>query len=387
MSKTIAFLSGKGGSGKTTLSLTIGNMLADCDVRVLIIDCDLQTNGLTYFYEEYLDRDTSQICFWDMLHPNPRKLYRNPIRIKDKLSFIPSIRKIADNLEAVMEYNDTISAFFRENYQRITKDYDIVLLDCAAGYSDVLRYILPLTDYNLVILEADSISMSAMRSLFLKIANYFPDTKFYQVYNKIRENDLAKYTERDGAFFTNIGAIVFDWAIPEAFSLANVPTIDSTGLKFGTQLFMVCSRLFRGDYFQKKLNKYNLQLTIAKNKSERNQLQEEFVNNRAGRKSLFERSSSVIALLSVLVSFSVFIFLLFEHNNRIEDIRFPLALLASVILSFLSVFITRFIQESRERHLKLSIYRNKIEELEKSISFLEESLNNTEGTTGKQAQL
>ena len=54
MGKSVALLSGKGGSGKTTLSLTIAYMFASYELKVLLVDCDLLTNGATYFFEDHL---------------------------------------------------------------------------------------------------------------------------------------------------------------------------------------------------------------------------------------------------------------------------------------------------------------------------------------------
>lgn len=51
MSTSIAFLSGKGGSGKTTLALSMADLLSRCGIRTLLVDCDMSTNGATYFYE------------------------------------------------------------------------------------------------------------------------------------------------------------------------------------------------------------------------------------------------------------------------------------------------------------------------------------------------
>ena len=45
MAKSIAFISGKGGSGKTTLALSIASMLANAGLKILYIDCDMATNG------------------------------------------------------------------------------------------------------------------------------------------------------------------------------------------------------------------------------------------------------------------------------------------------------------------------------------------------------
>ena len=57
MSTSIALMSGKGGSGKTSLALTIASILSECDIKVLMIDCDMATNGATYFFETIHHKD------------------------------------------------------------------------------------------------------------------------------------------------------------------------------------------------------------------------------------------------------------------------------------------------------------------------------------------
>ena len=54
MSIILSLLSGKGGSGKTTMALSMSVLLSECGVKTLLIDCDLTTNGATYFYEDDL---------------------------------------------------------------------------------------------------------------------------------------------------------------------------------------------------------------------------------------------------------------------------------------------------------------------------------------------
>ena len=46
----ICFASAKGGAGKTVVTATVGTFLAALGKRVLIIDTDAATNGLTLFY-------------------------------------------------------------------------------------------------------------------------------------------------------------------------------------------------------------------------------------------------------------------------------------------------------------------------------------------------
>mgnify|MGYP002589414427 FL=1 len=98
MSKILALLSGKGGSGKTTLALSIASMLSECRLKVLLVDCDLSTNGATYFYEEKLAENTNEISsFYNLFigdtNDDSYKL-RKVIKIDEYMDFMPSIVKI-----------------------------------------------------------------------------------------------------------------------------------------------------------------------------------------------------------------------------------------------------------------------------------------------------
>jgi len=50
--KIFCLASPKGGSGKTIITATLGAFLAGIGKKVLIIDADAATNGLTLFYLE-----------------------------------------------------------------------------------------------------------------------------------------------------------------------------------------------------------------------------------------------------------------------------------------------------------------------------------------------
>ena len=49
MIKTISFLSGKGGTGKTSIVANLGIILAQNGLKVLMIDMDFFTRGLTFY--------------------------------------------------------------------------------------------------------------------------------------------------------------------------------------------------------------------------------------------------------------------------------------------------------------------------------------------------
>lgn len=259
MAKSIAVISGKGGSGKTTLSLSMASLFSQCDLKVLLIDCDFATNGATYFYENKLDNKI--ICLSEVL--NNEITEYNFIKVNENLSFMPSIKQIDGNnySDSIRINLNTAKEKFKKFYQESSKNFDIILFDCQAGYTDLLKIILVYADINLAVMEADAISSAAMRSLYLKIAYLIKERKIYQVFNKITEEEYQIYSKiSGGTVFTNIEAVIFDWGIRKAFAISQIPDMTNFSSKFGRQIFnigsMLINFLFSDSKFQENLEFY-----------------------------------------------------------------------------------------------------------------------------------
>jgi len=70
---TFAIVSGKGGTGKTFISASIGGWLAYLGFRVLLVDMDISTCGLTNFLRRH-NYDNKKFCLTDYF---TGKIYRN----------------------------------------------------------------------------------------------------------------------------------------------------------------------------------------------------------------------------------------------------------------------------------------------------------------------
>ena len=86
MSKVLALLSGKGGSGKTTLALSIATLLSNSGIRVLLVDCDLNTNGATYFFEDKLDAKNENLVSLSLL-VSSKEQEGEYLRINENMDF------------------------------------------------------------------------------------------------------------------------------------------------------------------------------------------------------------------------------------------------------------------------------------------------------------
>ncbi len=85
MSSIITFISGKGGSGKTVTSSAIGQFLAGLGFKVLLVDTDASTNGLTLFFLTEVNTSKKrqhslfrQVSYWRAVLPNMRDAWFDP---------------------------------------------------------------------------------------------------------------------------------------------------------------------------------------------------------------------------------------------------------------------------------------------------------------------
>ena len=126
MSKILTLLSGKGGSGKTTIALSIAAMLANCGMKVLLVDCDLATNGGSYFFEDLLSNESHKaVSLYDIISGKASTNYHF-IRTNNAFDFFPSIAKITkDAIRA------TPSEESKTNWERfeqaIQNKYEVII--------------------------------------------------------------------------------------------------------------------------------------------------------------------------------------------------------------------------------------------------------------------
>lgn len=348
MSRIISLLSGKGGSGKTTLALSFASMLSDCKIRTLLVDCDLSTNGATYFFEDQMSDDGYLTTFIDIALQRQEIPYQ-PHIVNEFFDFLPAQKNLRQ-VDVLSTYGrhgniELLSSYFN----KIERNYDVILLDCQAGYTNLLDFIVPFSDYNLVIMEADAISSAAIRNLYLKVANLMGESKFYQIFNKVTPDEYDIYRKvTGGTFFTNIGTITFDWSIRKAFSLAQIPDLKNTQSEYGFQIYEICKAVFMGAKYQERLALFNLNYSIEKIDAEMKDLKYELTNEKKTytHDNFFRRLSMVISLFGCCLTFFAILF----SNNQLEAIwdyltsnSLLISLIITVCVSLIASLITSLV--------------------------------------------
>lgn len=384
MSKILALLSGKGGSGKTTLALSMSSMLSDCGVKVLLIDCDLCTNGATYFYENRLSDNCGIIkSFHNMINGLDNENY-SFISINENMDFIPSVIRISKNNTESYSYRKEDDKNILNFIRKYEGNYDVIIFDCQAGYTDVLRLVLPIINISLVVMEADAISSAAIRGLYLKIGEFLEDKKVYQIFNKATDEEYEIYSKiSGGTVFTNIETVKFDWKIRKAFCLTEIPDMNKTSSDYGVRIYNICKILLKEEYIQNMLNKYEIVIKLNENLELENKLERKIAllqkENAIVTKSNTHRKYLAM-FIEVMVITTCFCFYSMVNSKVLsnDEIVSYVVILLMIVITLVNYFTIRskpIVRGRKERYFELNMYRKQLRQVIEKIQELQEQYN------------
>lgn len=189
----LCFISAKGGSGKTVTAASLGTLLSGLGLRVLLIDTDAATNGLTLLFLEQLLQGAKALegnhglgLFEALADSSP-----TIIEVSSSLSFVPAAFKLRNTEEVPPER-------FRwnlENLLRQTQDFDIVLVDAQAGTDAYAQFSASLSDVHIIVSEYDPVSAQGIDRLKLIFADEMrPASTFTEFAAAIGEGlKIARY--------------------------------------------------------------------------------------------------------------------------------------------------------------------------------------------------
>jgi len=242
--KIIAFLSGKGGSGKTSTAIAITKLLSEMGYSCLLVDFDLATNGGSYFFQERLGRGDKGI--WErlaQLEPNedvplgarergeirPIGVDDLIIRVNEKFHFVAS----RVNLKTKGKSYDSVPFRLSQLKGGILspllewakkRDTDYVLIDCQAGFTLPSAAAAEVADLAVVVTEPDSISSDAAENLLVQLGDSLPNERRYLV-NMIDVRDAETYRGMRNVFHSmnRLPPLPFDFAVRNAFGTRQIP--------------------------------------------------------------------------------------------------------------------------------------------------------------------
>lgn len=199
MAKAICFASPKGGAGKTTIAASIATLIASFDKKVLLIDFDEATNGLSLLYLKEIERkieSSESPIGLDGMFPLFSDI-PDVVSISENLDLVPASYRFKINEQGQVEdYHKRIAGVVE--YFRF--EYDFLIIDAQAG-SDAASLASTSADVSdLVVLVSEYDPMSAagierLKSLSPNTLNY---ERTYTLINKM----LPEFSKSFHDFFS-----------------------------------------------------------------------------------------------------------------------------------------------------------------------------------------
>lgn len=213
MSQVVALISAKGGTGKTSIAVNLAHACAIAGVKVLFIDCDINTYGATAFYRQkecvkgQLSKCiTFQEILQNILYPEIYKIddKKQDIEVEKNLDFIPGGKYLVYNTaeDGVKEQYNKLQESLAKYFDKWIEKYDVLILDQGAGYNSLIDIMVSFATEVLIVREEDKISLGLTRELFEKIRkpsrhiilciNKIPEKKYNDKKEKLEEDILIK---------------------------------------------------------------------------------------------------------------------------------------------------------------------------------------------------
>lgn len=222
MQYIISVISGKGGVGKTTVSINIAHRLARYNIKTLLVDCDVNTSGATMFYKlaGLVPKDLHDVI-------SIRKILHNlidvnlfgdknssgdlsEIKIEENLAFIPAVNDL-DHPE-LMGYSkedlERIKKSFYDLLQTWNSKYNVIIFDHSAGYNNLINFILEASTKIFLIREPNILSVEASRGVFGKIKSL--SIPIVGCVNKISDEEYKNAFDGITGLIPEITAFLYD---------------------------------------------------------------------------------------------------------------------------------------------------------------------------------
>jgi len=201
-------VTGKGGSGKTTIAAHLSVAFADKGYRVIAVDADPSLNMSAIFgYEdiksigeikEIVEEKTKKADGIYILNPDVKDLIdRYSVKVKKNLNLIASSTIKRADSGCLCPENALIKALMRE---LILDRDEVVIMDMEAGLEIMSRGTVKNINKILVITETNRGSILVTEKI-LRFSRELGIRDSYVIGNKIRNNDIKLLEERFDVFY------------------------------------------------------------------------------------------------------------------------------------------------------------------------------------------
>jgi MinD-like ATPase involved in chromosome partitioning or flagellar assembly len=199
---SLAFVSGKGGVGKTTLATNLAWFAHSSTVRVMIIDLDFQNLGATGLFSGLYNLPATSAL--ELLHGEPPAQAPDIYEVETNLFFLPGAFTYDNgdarhSLEGVFERSDHIRVRLKSMLDRLHQWYkiDCFVMDCHGGIDSTSIAAAGICDTTLIVTEADSVTFAGTLALLDSYLEHYKDTSIQPKVEFIVNRIPSKYRWKD----------------------------------------------------------------------------------------------------------------------------------------------------------------------------------------------
>jgi len=175
----IAITSGKGGVGKTFLSINFAIYLAQLKKKILLLDADIHLGNVDLFLglrPRYTVKDVIV---------GEKEIEDIIIKGPENIDIIPASDAVKD---LITREKDTLRKF-NQAYRRFNPDYDAIIIDTGAGISRTVLAFLLGADKIIVVVTPDPASITDAYSIMKIVTQFNPDVPLTLVTNMVRNEE------------------------------------------------------------------------------------------------------------------------------------------------------------------------------------------------------
>ncbi len=207
--------SGKGGVGKTFITINLAACLAQKQKKVLVVDCDLGLANIDIMLGVHPEFTLKDVVFED------KDIREVVIKTKGGFDFIPASSGVQEMAQLLYESVEKI----KTTLARLLQDYDHIILDTGAGIAEnVLQFNL-FAHKNLIVLNRELTSLTDAYAIIKVIYQMFGKDSFNIIINSAKDekegaqifNHINSISNKFLGFpLSYLGHIVYDETVPRS---------------------------------------------------------------------------------------------------------------------------------------------------------------------------
>lgn len=173
---TVSITSGKGGVGKTSLAVNMAFAFSQRGKRVLVVDGDLGLANVDVLLRIQVDKNLRDVI---ENGENPSGVI---VAVTPNLGVLPA----SSGVPEMLSLGQRERSFLENLLRNLTSDYDLVVIDTAAGIGPSVLWLNGYADYPIVVVTPDPTSMTDAYALIKVMAKEHDRDSFMVVVNEVQ---------------------------------------------------------------------------------------------------------------------------------------------------------------------------------------------------------